>query len=151
MTKKLNFRLFSFLLILAISPLGLAEISPQGSIAKGDYEVHYSLFPSTFIKPEIAAAYKLKRSKYETLLNISVTPKGEYGGLEAGLSGTTTNMLQQQKQLKFIEIKEENVVYYLAPVRISGEEIIKFSVDVNVKEASAPFTIKFSSKLYSDK
>ncbi len=137
-------------LLAFLIPTSFAETSAQGSIAKGKYEVHYSLFPSTFLQAEVAAAYNIKRSKYETLINISVTPKGKYGGLAARLSGTATNLMQQQKRLAFTEIKEQSVVYYLAPVRISGEELIHFSVDVQPQNEENPFTIKFSSKLYSD-
>jgi len=133
-------------LFAALALPAFAETSPQGSVQAGDHEIHYSVFPSTFLRPEVASAYGIKRSKYESLLNISVTAKGEYGGLSVSIDGTATNLLQQQKTLKFIEIKEKTATYYLAPVRISGEEILHFKVDATLTN-SKTLSAKFSSKL----
>lgn len=107
-----------------------AQVSSQGSIDAPPYQIHYSVFPSTILQPDIASAYGLKRSRYEALLNISITPKGKYGGLPATVEGTVTNLMQQQKTLEFMEIREQQVAYYLAPVRVSGEEIVHFAITV---------------------
>lgn len=138
---------FSILLFGLIAQSIQAQTQPQGSVDSGDYQVHYSVFPSTFLQPKIAAAYHLKRSKYETLLNISITSRGEFGGLPAQVSGQVTNLMQQQKTLSFIEVKEKNTAYYLAPVRISGEEIVHFVINVTLADEEPARQIKFSSKL----
>lgn len=143
-------RLFMFALVLLYSTWCLAETSSQGSQQFGNYEIHYSILPSSFIQPEVAAAAGVKRSKYESLINISVTRHGEYGGLPTQLSGTVTNLMQQQKVLQFNEINEQSVVYYLAPVRVASEEVVHFEVVAQLAD-SEPFTLKFSTKLYPDK
>jgi len=125
--------------------------SSQGTQVFGDHELNYSLFPSTFLLPEVAATYELKRSKYESLLNVSVSPKGKYGGLPIELNGYVTNLLQQQKPLEFTRIQEADTVYYLAPVRISGEELVHFTLEVKPEGEAQATTIKFTSKLYSDR
>ena len=119
------------------------------------YSVHYTLLSSTFVKPDIAAIHGIKRSKYENLLNVSVVPKGEYGGLPVKIHGTATNLLQQQKQLKFIEIKEETATYYLAPVRINNKEVIHFNLTVTPEiekynEKFEPLELKFTKTVYAD-
>ena len=116
-----------------------------------NYSVHYTVFNSTFILEDVARTYQIKRSKYESLINISVVPKGEhFGGLPAQLSGTVTNLMQQQKALKFKEINEGDVVYYLAPVRISGEEVVHFDIQLLPENSGKPLSFKFTKKLYSD-
>ena len=115
------------------------------------YSVHYTLFSSTFVKPEVAAIHGIKRSKYENLLNISVVPKGEYGGLPATISGTATNLLQQQKTLDFIEIKEQTATYYLAPVRINNKEVIHFDIKVKLEGETDVLKVKFTKTVYADK
>ncbi|WP_045856038.1 DUF4426 domain-containing protein [Teredinibacter purpureus] len=132
-----------------ISSASIAETNLQGSQVSGDYEIHYSVFPSNFLLPDVAAAYKIKRSQYEALLNISITPRGEHGGHAANITGTVTNLLQQQKILEFTEIKEATATYYLAPVRISGKEVVNFTIDARLIEGDVPLNARFSSELVS--
>jgi len=134
--------------VFAIVNSAHAESNIQGSASFENFDLHYSLFPSTFLLPEVAAAYKIKRSEYETLINVSISRSGEYGGVEGDISGTVTNLMQQQKRLEFIEIKEETAVYYIAPIRISGEELIHFKLTAKVKSNGDVLTTKFSQKLY---
>ncbi len=115
-----------------------------------NYSVHYNVFNSTFIPPDVAANYGIKRSKYESLLNVSISLIGEYGALPAKISGTATNLMQQQKALDFIEIAEKTATYYLAPIRISGEEVIRIELKVIPTGETEALELKFTKKIYSD-
>lgn len=116
-----------------------------------EHSVYYSVFNSTFIPADIASRYGIKRSKYESLINVSISPANEYGAFPARVSGTVTNLMQQQKQLNFIEIKEPTATYYIAPMRISGEETVKVELSVKPEGYEGePYHIKFNKKLYSD-
>lgn len=114
------------------------------------YSVYYSILASTFVPKEVAAAYGIKRSEYENLLNISISHKGQYGALPAAVSGTYKNLMAQQKPLKFIEIKEKTATYYIAPVRVSGKEILHFELSVTPNGEEKPLAIKFTKTVYSD-
>ena len=122
----------------------------KGHVDFEKYSVHFNVFNSTFISEKVAANYGIKRSKYESLLNVSVSPVGEYGALPAKLSGTVTNLMQQQKQLKFIEIAEKSATYYLAPIRISGEENVRIELKITPKGESETLEFSFNKKVYSD-
>ena len=115
----------------------------------GDYRIFYTLFPSTFVPANIAASYGLKRSKYENVLNVFVAQKGEPGGIKSDISGTTKNLMQQLKPLTFQEIAEKDTVYYLAPVRITGEETMHFDITLTPKKSDKPLTLKFTKKVYA--
>ena len=114
------------------------------------YSVHYSFFDSTFVPPDIAAIHNIKRSKYENLVNISISKKGEYGALPARITGTSRNLMQQVKPLEFIEIKEETATYYLAPIRLHGKEILHFSIQVIPHGETTPLEVNFTKTLYSE-
>jgi hypothetical protein len=114
------------------------------------YSVHFNVFNSTFVPTQIAARHNIKRSKYESLINVSVSPLGKYGALPANISGTVTNLLQQKKPLKFIEIVEQDATYYLAPIRINGEEILHVELNVQPRESEDKLYVKFIQKVYSD-
>lgn len=114
------------------------------------YSVHYSVFNSTFVPANVAANYGIKRSKYESLLNVSISPVGESGALPAKISGTVTNLMQQQKQLEFIKIEEKTTTYYIAPIRISGEEVVRIDLKVIPRGETQALKVKFNKKVYSD-
>lgn len=116
----------------------------------GEYTLYYTLFNSTFVPADIARAYKLKRSKYEWLLNVVVSKNGEHGGVPVKLSGHNKNLMAQQKLLRFNEIKETGTVYYLAPVRVSGEDVLHFELNVVLPNQTEPHTVKFTDKVISD-
>ncbi|SEA21794.1 DUF4426 domain-containing protein [Microbulbifer marinus] len=116
----------------------------------GDYRVIYSVFNSEFIKPEIAQNYQLVRAKDRAFVNVSVVEKeGGKRGLSSEMSGTATNLIQQSRPLKFMEIREGDAVYYLAPLRFEDEETLTFNVEVKLPNGRTE-TISFRRKLERD-
>lgn len=115
----------------------------------GNHQLFYTLFNSTFIPAQVASRYKLKRSKYQWLMNILVSKTGSFGGVPATLSGTQKNLFGQVKPLNFITIEEKDTVYYLVPIRISGEDILHFEITATPEDGE-PTTIKFTDKVISD-
>ncbi|WP_346838478.1 DUF4426 domain-containing protein [Microbulbifer sp. SAOS-129_SWC] len=113
----------------------------------GDYRVIYSVFNSEFIKPEIAEQYQLVRGKDRVFVNVSVVEKvGGTHGLAAEMSGNATNLIQQSRPLKFMEIKEGEAVYYLAPLRFNHEETMTFTIDVKLPNGETE-QVSFRRKL----
>lgn len=115
----------------------------------GNTKIYYSVFNSSFIRPEVAAAYGITRGRDRGLINISVVEDDLPAGRTAQVSGTATNLLAQQQTLEFVEIREGESVYYLAPFRFDKEDPLTFRVQV--KTADQPVrTLSFSRKLYHD-
>ena len=119
----------------------------------GDYTVHYNVFHSTDIPAAVAEAYKLVRGRDRALVNISLT-KTENGtttlGLPALVSGVHKNLMQQKQVLKFIEIKEGDATYYLAPFVFNNEELLHFDIQVGADANSKPMTFTFNRTLYTE-
>lgn len=119
----------------------------------GDYTVHYNVFNSTDIPASVAETYKLVRGKDRALVNISLT-KTEDGntslGLPALVSGKTKNLMQQQQALKFIEIKEGDATYYLAPFVFNNEELLHFDIRVSLDNDTKPMAFTFNRTLYAE-
>lgn len=114
-----------------------------------DIEVHYSAFNSTFLTPEIARSYKLKRSSHLAILNISLLDMSQAGKpTTAGkISGIAKNLIGQSRQLNFREIQEGDAIYYLAEFSISEEENISFNIDIDAGNKGKG-TLKFTQKFY---
>ncbi|WP_308364251.1 MULTISPECIES: DUF4426 domain-containing protein [unclassified Microbulbifer] len=116
----------------------------------GEYRVIYSVFNSEFIKPEIAQRYRLVRAKDRAFVNISVVKKeGGAHGLPAEVSGRATNLIQQSRPLEFIEIREGDAAYYLAPLRFDNEENLNFTVSVTLPNGDKE-EVTFQRKLEKD-
>lgn len=144
----------SLLVLVAASPV-MAQINQPKEVQTFQkfvpYTVHYTLFNSKLIPPQVAEAYKITRSKDMVYINISVT-KTENGattlGLPAAVKTKATNLMQQSKNLEFKEIKEPEATYYLAPFRHTNEEDIRFDVSVLPSGESKPLTVSFTRRLY---
>ena len=112
-------------------------------------EVHYIAIPSTFIQPDVAKQYNIKRSSYNGLINISILDNTQdKKAISAQLTGTGNNLIGQTHQLQFTEIKEGEAIYYLAEYPYTNEEIVNF--EINIKTNKASNTLKFQHKFYAD-
>ncbi len=144
----------AFALLILIMLMFAAPVSAQGeSQAFGEYTVHYSVFNSTFIKPDIAEAYGLIRARDRALINVSVTRRnGDSNtlGLPADIRGQASNLLQQQQPLNFKEISDGQATYYIAALRHSHEETFNFTLQIQPAPDQAPWPVRFSRTLYVD-
>ena len=139
------FKTFFLTLLLVNSSMATAEQFKEFA----NLEVHYIAIPSTFIQPVIATQYKIKRSKNNGLLNISILDtKQNNKSLTAVLTGTGKNLIGQTQQLVFTQIKEGDAIYYLAEYPYTNEEIVNF--DINIKTEKKSNTLKFQHKFYVD-
>ncbi len=112
----------------------------------GDYEVHYIVVPTTFLKADIAANYNLTRSKNRALVNVSVL-NADDEPVAAGVSGRSENLLGQGQVLEFKEIREGPAIYYLALLRHGDEEFHRVAIDVALPDGSSG-EIRFQQKMY---
>ncbi len=99
----------------------------------GNLEVHYSSFPSTFLTPEVANTYRIQRSRYSAVVNITVLDKTQDGkpAVTAVLSGQAKNLLGSIKNLSFREVREGSAIYYIAELNHANEESFSFTIDVS--------------------
>ncbi len=109
------------------------------------YEIHYSAFNSSFLEPEVANAYNIQRSKYQGLLNVSVLEQ-QNGGTEpvtAVVSGHMTNLIGQQQELTFKQVREGNAIYYLSSFHFSDEDVLEFTISVQPDPNAQPYQVTF--------
>ncbi|MFT7559912.1 MAG: hypothetical protein ACI93R_001827 [Flavobacteriales bacterium] len=114
------------------------------------YSVYYNIFDSTTVPADVAAIYGIKRSKYENLINVSISHKGKYGALKGTVRGTITNLMQQQRILDFMEIQEQDATYYIAPIRISGKDTVHIALEIVPSGENTILPVKFTKILYSE-
>lgn len=115
----------------------------------GPWQVHYIAFPSTFVQPKIAQAYGLERSNYKGIVNISILKNdADNTAQTASLTGTAKNLLGNKQVLEFKEVVEGDSIYYLAQVKFTNEEILRF--DIEIKQNNQFQKLQFQQKFYVD-
>ena len=140
-------------LILAVIGLDISA-ETKTSYNSGNYTVHYSVFNSTMIQPEIANAHKLKRADNLAYVNIAVVDNSGSGsnnesyGIAARVSGQARNLLQQQQSLRFVAIEEQNTTYYLAPLYHNNEDIYHFDITAVIDKQTPTINFTFTKTLY---
>jgi len=108
--------------------------------------VHYSAFPSTFLSADIAKNYKVQRSRYTGLINISVLKSGDTAAQEVTIKGTAKNLLGVHKPLEFKRIKEGKSIYYLSELSYRNEETYQLSLEI--MKGSTTETLKFQHTFF---
>jgi hypothetical protein len=149
MKKNVKQRLLSMpIAFLLIAILAIPAHAEQ-KIVFSDYEVHYILLPTTFLKAEIADKYNLRRSKDRALVNVSVLNL-EGKPVQAEVRGSSQNLLGQRQNLTFDEVIEGEAIYYLALLRYADEEFQRVSLNVVLPNGELA-EIKFQQKMYWDR
>ena len=136
-----------FLGLILLLSLPFSSSNAENVSKFGDYVIHHTAIPTDILLPEVARAYKIKRSKNRGMLNIVVQHKGK--GITAKVSGTGTNLNAQLKHLQFKEIKEEGVIYYISTFRVTNKELITFKINVKPTGSDKTHTVKFKKEFYT--
>lgn len=124
-------------------------VLPQRSLAGNDIEVIHNAFNSTFLDSEIARLYGITRAENLAVVNVSVQ-RGEVigAGVPASVKGSASNILHQVKPLEFREIREENAIYYIAPIRFDEGDTLTFTLDVTVEGEREPRRVEWQQKFW---
>ncbi|KXJ42829.1 MULTISPECIES: DUF4426 domain-containing protein [Marinobacter] len=141
------------LLSLACLVLLFTSQSHADSKDFGEFEVHWSVFPSTFLAPEIARENNLNRSRGIGIVNISIMRETEDGGLEpvsGQVEGKVMNDIQQARFLAFRRIQEGNAVYFIAEYQYSNAELMTFQITTRPTGARQDLPIRFTHTLFND-
>lgn len=132
-----------------ISTKGIAgELNQESTQTIGDRQVHYSVFNSTFLQPNIAKHYELVRAGNQVLINIAVQDL-EGNPVAAIVAGYAENLMQQKKTLSFKTIEEPDAIYALASLRTTNEEVFDFHISWQEPDRETQ-TIRFTRKLYTE-
>ena len=144
MSRRVSAPSFLGLLLLCL-PIGLQA---EQMAHFGDWQIHYVVFPSSFLSPTIADDYAIKRGKDVAVINISVLDR-DSNGAPANITGQATNLLGQISHLEFRQIREGGAIYYLAEIRHTDQEVVRFRFAITPPDAGT-FDLKFQKKLYWD-
>jgi Domain of unknown function (DUF4426) len=115
--------------------------------AFGDIEVHYSVVNTLFLDADITSRYHIERGRDRAFVNVAVL---DHDGkpLAATVSGSTLNLLNQPGTLAFHAISEPPSLYYIAPLRFTDGDVLRFQLEVRLPDR-APMRFKFQQPMYA--
>jgi len=139
--------------LLAASCLAITLMAAVSALAEqkkmlGPYEAHYVVVQSTFFSEDVAAKYDIVRGRDRALMNLSflddsLTP------VAVQLTGIVKNLLSQETELDFREVREGPAIYYLAEVRHTDRETLRFRIEVTTPDGEAR-TLEFQQQMFWD-
>ena len=112
----------------------------------GNWDVHYMVLSTTFLTPEIAKANNIVRSRFSSLVNISVLNNNSKVAQSVAMSGSATNLLGTKKELSFKQVKEGDAIYYLALLDYRNRETYRFKI--NIQQGNTTRTLSFQQELF---
>jgi Domain of unknown function (DUF4426) len=118
----------------------------------GRYEVHYIIFASDFLRPEIARAYGIVRANDRAVLNVAVRRREPAGGsvpIKARVEGTQSDLIHT-RDLALREVIEEDAIYYLAEFPFSNDETRYFKLRIHPDGDTSTLDLQFKQTLYVD-
>lgn len=118
----------------------------------GEYTVHVNAFNSDTLKPSMAKAYNIVRSKNRGLLTISVVKKSLSQNpkpVKAKVRGKATNLTGQLKDIQIREINDGGAVYYISEFHVADKEVLDFTVYLTLNDQSSPFTVQLRQQFFT--
>jgi hypothetical protein len=138
------------LFILPLVLLGfwqLAVAQNENEVSFGNYVANFNTFPSNFLDAKIAAAIHIKRSESSGVITIAVRQhvKGSPDkSVKADVNGTATTLIGQISNVKFKEVRDGGVLYYMGTFTITQNEKISFNVTILPEGELHPYQLSFT-------
>ena len=124
---------------------GLVALNPPVSaeqlVRHGPYEIHYTAIASTLIPAPVAAKHGLVRAENIVITNIAIRVSGK--PVAAVITGTAENILNQRQPLDFLEVIEQEAVYYLAEQIINEKDLIRYTISIQPTGSEETYELAF--------
>ncbi len=143
----LTSRLISTVVLLGALSMSTTAQAEQKQML-GPYEAHYVVVQSTFFNEAIAAKYGIVRGRDRALMNLSFLDESRTP-VAATLTGVSKNLLSQEMELEFREVREGSAIYYLAEVRHTDRETLRFRVQVTTPDGKTR-ELAFQQQMFWD-
>jgi hypothetical protein len=125
----------------------------ENSTSIPGFTIHHNAIPSASLDPAIAKQYRIQRSKYRGMLNVSVIkeiPETTGQPIEAIVMAKATNLRGQLISIPMRKVTEENAIYYIGEFRIADQETLNFELQVKPKGETRFHKAKLSQTFFTD-
>ena len=140
------------LAVLFISLISLSAWAENSTAIPG-YTIHHNAIPTASLDPAIAKQYRIQRSKYRGMINVSVikTEEGTTGkSSPAVILAKATNIRGQMISIPMRQVLEADAIYYIGEFRIADQETLNFDLQVQPQGESRFYKAKLSQQFFID-
>jgi len=141
--------ILAFFALILLSSAVLA--APQGHTDAPGIRMYHSLFNSKLLDKKAATSLDLVRANDVATLTIALTKPLDKGQFSLGKPGLlkahTLNVRGQRKDLEFTAVNEGEITYYIAQVRHSKDEVLRFFIIAGFDDGARVST-KFNQRMY---
>ncbi len=139
--------------ICSVFLLGLllaAGASHANEIEFDRHVVHYSVVNTTFLSPDVARAYNIRRSSSRVLVNVVIMKRGGEAmeSVPGSVSGQAMNLNRQLRNLSFRQVRDGDAYYHLAEVAVRPSEVLDFSLRVSADGDDETMPVSFRQSFY---
>lgn len=137
------------LILLFAATLATAENSTRAN----GYTIHHNAIPTAMLTPEVASNYRIVRSKYRGLLNVSVikdVPGTTGQAVTASVNAYALNLIGRRHNIDLREIREADAIYYIGDFPIVDGETLTFTIEVTPEGTTPPIETTLSQDFYID-
>ena len=137
---------------LFISLISLSAWAENSTSIPG-YTIHHNAIPTATLDPGIANEYRIQRSKYRGMINVSVikTKKGTTGtSTPAVILAKATNIRGQLISIPMRQVLEADAIYYIGEFRIADRETLNFDLQVQPQGESRFYKAKLTQQFFID-
>ena len=142
----------TILATLFISLISLSAWAENSTSIPG-YTIHHNAIPTATLDPAIANEYRIQRSKYRGMINVSVIKdkKGTTGtSTPAVILAKATNIRGQLISIPMRQVLEADAIYYIGEFRIADQETLNFDLQVQPQGETRFYKAKLTQQFFID-
>ena len=131
----------------------LASVAQANSFEYENYVFHYNALRTDELPVESTQKAGIVRSRNRGMINLALRQKTADGitiALPADVSVSAVNLNNQYRELTLREIRDGDAIYYISDFPISGQETLRFQVNVLPEGAKKPFKVQFEKQFFTD-
>jgi hypothetical protein len=137
-------------LVLFFLPLGILA---ENSTAIPGYTIHHNAIPTASLDPAVANQYRIQRSKYRGMLNVSVIkdiPNSTGEAADAIVMANATNIRGQLISIPMRKVTEGDAIYFIGEFRIADQETLNFQLQVKPKGETRFYKAELTQQFFID-
>ncbi len=125
----------------------------ENSTSIPGYTIHHNAIPSASLDPDVAAQYRIQRSKYRGMINVSVLkeiPNTMGKPVDAIVMAKATNIRGQLISIPMRRVTEGEAIYFIGEFRIADQETLNFELQIKPKGESRFHKAHLSQQFFID-
>lgn len=115
------------------------------------YTVHHNAVTTDTLSPSVAHAYRIPRSRYRAMINISVIKDkpGTTGvAVKSRVSAQAKNIQGLIRNIPLFEVIEGNAIYYIGHFPIADKEELSFNIRVQPANEKQTHDMQFKNRFF---